>query len=187
MLRYEKKKKKLKRGFNNTATRTGNENNGTTLKQMQMQTKHLHRASGIEVNNYNFSPRAGLFISDLTSLGVQLGYTNSKFGGSTNKAFEVGVYSRFHKLVTDNFYLFYQPSLSLRLEDNEASNGANVDSNSINIGFSPGVTYFFSPKLAVEATVGRAYFSRDYTNDTSDYGIGLDFDSISFGFSYYFR
>ena len=143
--------------------------------------------SGIEVNNYNFSPRAGLFISDLTSLGVQLGYTNSKFGGSTNKAFEVGVYSRFHKLVTDNFYLFYQPSLSLRLEDNEASNGANVDSNSINIGFSPGVTYFFSPKLAVEATVGRAYFSRDYTNDTSDYGIGLDFDSISFGFSYYFR
>ncbi|WP_422006715.1 outer membrane beta-barrel protein [Roseivirga pacifica] len=143
--------------------------------------------SGIEVDNFNFSPRAGLFLSDLTSVGIQLGYSNNKYGGITNTAFEVGVYSRFHKLIADNFYLFYQPSLSLSFQEFESNDGTKTESDAINIGFSPGVSYFFSSKFAAEATVGRVYFSRDLTNDTSDYGIGLNFDSISFGFSYYFR
>ena len=150
-------------------------------------------STGGETKIFNLAPQAGLFLNDKTSLGLILGYSTFESEDKTTN-FNYGVYARFHKSVVDNFYLFMQPSLTLLSGEVESSGaGANTDLSGyqFNIGF--GMTYFFSPKLAVElqpgiirvgqnkATTGGTEFKEDFFN------AGLGLTGMTLGVSFYLR
>ncbi|MFT6055494.1 MAG: hypothetical protein ACJAS3_000793 [Roseivirga sp.] len=146
-----------------------------------------------DYSSFTIAPRGGLFVSDLTSVGIILDYGSSKSNGFNSFFFEFGVYSRFHRMVTDNFYIFLQPSVSIGTGSSE--NGANpeTDLNRFNISIAPGMTYFLSPKFALGMNVGSLYYSSS-TNKNSgvetksnQYGLNLNLNSVSLGFSYFIK
>lgn len=143
-----------------------------------------------EAQRFTITPRAGLFVSELTSIGLQLGYDNLNIDDSKESIFSVGVYSRFHKPIADNLYIFFQPVIAIGTGSNDDQ---DADISTFDFSFSPGITYFLTPKLAAEATFGRLYYSQEKReNDTSNLdstetGISLNPETLTIGLSFYFR
>jgi hypothetical protein len=147
-----------------------------------------------ESTNFNINALAGYFLSDNTSLGLNLGINNRNTenpGGDTDlNIFTVGAYARFHKPVVDNFYLFLQPELSFG--SGSIENGANTtDINTTALGVSPGAVYFLSPSFALEMRVGSLQYNRfketNNGNDvtTSTFGLNLNLTGFALGASFY--
>uniref|UniRef100_UPI0040471CC7 outer membrane beta-barrel protein n=1 Tax=Roseivirga sp. TaxID=1964215 RepID=UPI0040471CC7 len=150
-------------------------------------------APGFERSNFTLTPRAGLFVSDLTSVGITTGFTSSKLNGAKSNLFQFGVYTRFHKMVAEQFYIYLQPSLAFGTGSAETGNGPDADITSFNIGIAPGMTYFLSPKFALEMNFGSLAYNSTTNeisgveNKTENYGLNLNFDTITLGFSYYIK
>ena len=129
---------------------------------------------GIDQSTLIISPQAGLFVSPTTSIGLILAFNSQTFPGLnqnngqlvdlTSNLFQFGAYARFHKPVADNFYLFLQPSVRFGSGSTEQINNPDVDVNTFGINASPGMTYFLSPKFALEMTVGNI----GYGSQTAD-------------------
>lgn len=154
---------------------------------------YKYQSKDNDYSSLTISPRGGLFVSDLTSVGLILDYGSDKSTGLNSFFFGFGVYSRFHKMVTDNFYIFLQPSASIGTGSSE--NGANPDTdvNTFNISIAPGMTYFLSPKFALGMNVGSLGYSSS-TNKSSgvetkseQYRLNLNLNSVSLGFSYFIK
>lgn len=157
-------------------------------------------------NDYSLitvAPRAGLFLSNTTSLGLQLGYSSisrdllitgsGTTTESTTSQFLFGTYARFHKSLADNFYLYLQPSLGFGTGKTEVDGTKVADVSSFNIGIAPGLTYFLSPRFALEATWGAINYAstelegQGVSETNSTFNIGLDLANIGFGLSYYIK
>ncbi|MFT6055495.1 MAG: hypothetical protein ACJAS3_000792 [Roseivirga sp.] len=123
-------------------------------------------------------PRAGLFVSDLTSVGLIIGYGWNDSNGSSSNSFQFGIYGRFHKMIIENFYIYLQPSVS-------------VGTSSFNVGIAPGMSYFLSPKFALEMNVGTLSYDRTVQknsgveNKSEQYRFNLN--NVSVGFSYFIK
>lgn len=156
-----------------------------------------------DVSAFNIFPRGGYFVSNNTSIGLQLGYTSitrdafnvqtNSFVELTNQQVLFGAYARFHKSAADNFYLFLQPAFIFGTGEAEGFNSTDSDLNSFNIGVSPGVTYFLSPKFAVELSLGALSYTRNKVEGagidqtTNTFHFDLDLADINFGMSFYIR
>lgn len=146
-----------------------------------------------DFSNFSIIPRAGFFVSDLTSVGITTGFTSSKLNGAKSNLFQFGVYARFHKMVADQFYIYLQPSLAFGTGSEENGNAPDTDVSSFNIGIAPGMTYFLSPKFALEMNFGSlAYNSTTNKNSgveskRENYGLNLNLNTITLGFSYYIK
>jgi hypothetical protein len=135
------------------------------------------------------TPRAGLFVSDLTSVGLIIGYGRTGSNGSNSNSFQFGIYGRFHKMIIENFYLYLQPSVSL------GTSHSNVlpeqETNTFNVGIAPGMSYFLSPKFALEMKVGTLSYDRSVLknsgaeNKSEIYRLNLN--NVSLGFSYFIK
>tara|TARA_R110000850_G_scaffold92421_1_gene196190 strand:- start:126 stop:626 length:501 start_codon:yes stop_codon:yes gene_type:complete len=138
-------------------------------------------SGGTDVSRVTISPKAGVFLSETTSLGGVLGYTNVKFSGTTTTdLFNVGAYARFHKSVVENFYLYLEPSFIYGFAGSNASNDA------VDIKLSPGMTYFMSPKFALDMNYGMIGYNKD-SGGTENYGLTLNMSNITLGASFYIR
>lgn len=148
-----------------------------------------------ESTNFSFAPQAGYFVSDLTSVGVIFNIASTKFESPTNdieqNLFEFGVFTRFHKSVTDKFYLFLQPSLSFGSGENDGVGGGSTDVNTTSIQVSPGAMYFVTPKIAVEMRVGSAFYNQTKQTSggteikTDNYGLIFNLTNVSLGASFF--
>lgn len=146
-------------------------------------------------SNFNFVPQAGYFISDLTSIGVNLSISGNSFetptGDVEGNLFRFGAFARFHKSVADNFYMFLQPSLGFGSGEQDNVLGGSTDINTTDIRLSPGALYFVAPKVAVELTVGSLFYSRikqtsganEIINDS--YGLNLSLANANLGINFY--
>ncbi|WP_268123447.1 outer membrane beta-barrel protein [Roseivirga pacifica] len=143
-----------------------------------------------EIQQFNLTPRAGLFVSDLTSIGLQLGYSSTKIDDSKESIFSIGAYSRFHKAISDNLYIFFQPGIAFGTGSDDDQ---DTDISTFDFSFVPGITYFLTPKLAAEASFGRLYYSQEKREndtlnlDTTESGISINPETLTIGLSYYFR
>jgi Outer membrane protein beta-barrel domain len=158
---------------------------------------------GAEFNHLNISPSAGFLLSDNISLGVTVGFRSDDYyrlGQLTGTEFKqeisefnYGVFARFYKNPTDNFYLFLQPSISLTSGKKLDFEGDTYDTNGFKASITAGMTYFISPKFAVELSAGNiGYTSTTYDNagtETKDtfFSAYLDFSDVGFGLSYFIR
>lgn len=157
-----------------------------------------------ENNAFRILPQAGLFVSDLTSIGLIVGYSstsmdvfnpvNSSISEVTNNNFQFGAYARFHKSVVDNLYLFLQPSVLFGTGENEFGAPTPGDTNSFNVALSPGITYFLSPKFALELNLAGINYSSTNIDagggneaDINNFTFGLDLANVGLGLNFYIR
>ena len=160
-------------------------------------------SDGAKRSNLNFAPRAGLFLSNTTALGLQLGIgsssqdvldtQSSNIVEQTSNSFQVGVYARFHKPVVDNLYLLLQPSASFSSGKNEVDGTERGTSNGFNLQVALGLTYFLSPKFAVDMTLGVLSYSNNSNEvagnefNTDVFNLNLNLQNVGFGLSYFIR
>ncbi len=148
-----------------------------------------------ENNNFNFLPSASYFISDLTSLGVNLNISSNNFESQTadqgRNLFEFGAFARFHKSVANNLYFFLEPSLSFGSGEIDNVGGGNTDVNTTRIRLSPGVLYFLTSKIALDMRMGALFYDQEKLttggNELSidTYGLNLNLSNTTFGINFF--
>ena len=145
-------------------------------------------------NEFGFSPKVGMFLSDNIAAGLKLGYTSEK--GDNNgvdfvdyTTLAVGAFGRYYVSPESEFSLFAELGVDYKSIDDKL-NDAKADG--FDIAFAPGISYFVSKNFAIEATVGvlsytteKADFSGAESRDNFD--IGLNFANINFGVVYKFN
>ncbi|KYG72472.1 outer membrane beta-barrel protein [Roseivirga echinicomitans] len=148
--------------------------------------------AGTEISSFSLLPKAGVFVSETTSLGGIIGYTSRDFNGENSNEFNIGAYARFHKPMVENFYLYLEPSLTFGFGSREVG-GADADLNSFDIRLAPGMTYFLSPKFALDMNWGMLNYSKETTKlgnaetENENYGLNLNMTNVSMGVSFYIR
>lgn len=148
-------------------------------------------SNGFEATNFRLTPNAALFLSDKTSLGLTIGYQDQSNGSTESNQFLYGVYARFHKNVSDKFYLFLQPDITLGTGTGTAPiTNQEVDVNSFNFNLAPGIMYFLSEKVALEMSMGGIFYRNTETegvNEVDQYGLNFNLSSLTLGASIYLR
>lgn len=137
-----------------------------------------------ETNTFSITPRASLFISENTSLGLTLGFTNQKINQTESNLFTYGAFARFYKNIAENFYVFLQPGITFA---NGESNGNDTSQFSFNL--TPALAYFVSEKIALEMNVGGLFYNRQETAsvDSNSYGLNINLTGLTVGASILLR
>lgn len=151
----------------------------------------------IETSSFQLTPRAGFFLSDNTSIGVILGYSSQKneTGITEQKTdlFQFGVYSRFYKPVVDKLFFFLEPSILFGTGNIETTGTNDRDNNTFSIAVRPGLNYFLSDKLAMEASVGSLFYNRTKIEgggssvETDAFGLNFNLSAFNIGASFFLR
>ena len=159
-------------------------------------------------NVFNVIPRAGYFVSNNIAIGLQAGYskdTTTDIGPVTGElldtditTIEIGAFGRYYFTPASKFSLFADLSVSYGTVKREQDALAGEDIitvedkfNGVFAGFAPGVNYFISDHLALEATFGVLNYSTikpdaDGAESTDNFEIGLNMSDISLGLIYKF-
>lgn len=167
------------------------------------------------------SPNFAYFIKDNFAIGgnFSLGYSNStneyayinqvaylQTDKSNSTSIGIGGFARYYAKITDKFFFFmhggatytYQKDKSDQTYINLSHTLENkqTHSNTIAVALSPGLVYFVTPKLGIQATFGElAYSFTSQKNDkvnydnhqnSSNFGFNLRSSSLTFGLNYYF-
>lgn len=142
-------------------------------------------------SNWNFTPRVGYFLTDNMALGLDLGLGQTYRGTTTSGSetenyssfdFSVGVFGRYYANLSDNFYFYGQANVgffsnSWTERDPGATAGSFQDGDKysqtgLNIGVSPGLTFFPSPKWGVDFALQGILGFNSYTNKVETPAVG---------------
>lgn len=139
-----------------------------------------------------FSPRYGYFISDKIVVGGKLSLGQNKTTDSivveNNSVFSAGVFTRYYTSPKSRFSLFGHLGFNFNTQTENISK-SNV--NGFDLGLSPGISYFLSDKLAIEATFGQLGFETSKPDvagavSTNTVNFDLNLSNIGFGLIYKF-
>ncbi len=140
---------------------------------------------------FTIEPKFGFFVSDNIAIGGKLGYTSYKaedfFGDTDDMAgFTVGAFGRYYMTPASQFSLFGQFGVDYTSWDDKL---ADAQSNEIGVNLGLGLSYFVSPKFAIEASwAGLGYTTNDNggsgADSTDSFGLGANLNAISFGLIY---
>ncbi|BDD03297.1 outer membrane beta-barrel protein [Aureibacter tunicatorum] len=165
---------------------------------------YMDEVSTEKTQLFQLLPSFGYFVSDNVSLGVTTGVMFEK---SSQKGSEVeykdriiafGPTVRYYKMINENFGFFGQGQFLYTSTQSWASNinasGHDSDKlkiNGLRIGITPGITYFVSKSVALEASYGFFGYTQSKVKDEEDikdteFGLNLDTSSLTFGFQFYF-
>ncbi len=117
-----------------------------------------------KTSNLRFSPKAGLFVTDKTVVGVELGVGSAKttndFLNTELKSnnVSIGVFGRYYFLeLGERFKTYGELGLGYSTSKNESTSQAgtvkNDDVNDLDFGLSVGMNYFLTPSVAVSFTL----------------------------------
>jgi len=160
------------------------------------------KTGDFKTDQFKIIPRAAYFVTNNISVGVQLGYTTGTattvVGGPVDpitvendvKTFEAGAFGRYYFTPARNFSFFGQLGVGYMSTKTEPEGGPDTKDTGINLGLAPGISYFVSEHIALEATFGLlGYNSVNPDGDgdnTNTFNIGTDFNDINFGIVYKF-
>ena len=172
--------------------------------------------------NFSVGPKIGYFVSDKICIGISglLSYSKTDVSGNTisssfyststtkDRSYSYGIspYLRYYKKFTNNFYAFLNTSANFVLGNSNnqySSTGNNIDIQKVSnyrcyAGFGFGLTYFVSPKFAVETTIAAANVGYNwsktsektdeyYSQKTAGVYTNVAPNGFNLGVSYYFR
>jgi hypothetical protein len=169
--------------------------------------------SKVNIASFSINPRVGYFIKDNFAVGIIGNFTIS--GSNRNDVyskskgisigFGIGGFGRYYKKINDKFLFFvngdilYSHSPYTRYENtsNTVTRVITTETfyHTISIAVSPGLVYFPSSKLGIEASFGNLFYnyehykkSLSYANyvNTNSYGFNLSSASFLLGMNYYF-
>jgi outer membrane protein len=159
----------------------------------------------ISESQFRIAPRIGFFVSNNIALGLELGYITTTsdetyegpFGPQIyqveNNTFAIGGFGRYYATPANDFSIFGQLSIAYASSKTEISI-AGVDSykaTGFDFGLAPGLSYFVSDNLALEATFGILSYTTakpdfEGAESTDAFELGIDLNDINFGVSYKF-
>tara|TARA_R110000751_G_scaffold135_3_gene659 strand:+ start:77370 stop:77999 length:630 start_codon:yes stop_codon:yes gene_type:complete len=157
-------------------------------------------------NQFEISPKVGFFVSDNIAVGASVGYTSFTEEGpafdptsletvtAENKlsALSAGVFGRYYTTPSSQFSFFGELSANfVASKFDEAFVEEDQKADGLNFGFTPGVSYFVSNCIALEASVGVLNYSTNKADAEgaearNNFNIGLDLSDINFGIVYKF-
>lgn len=151
-------------------------------------------------NTFNFSPKAGYFVTNNIAVGVKLGFTSGKDTEQVGPAsietktntFEAGAFGRYYFTPASQFSFFGELSAGFNSSKTEIDGvPGESKSNGFNVGVAPGISYFVSKNIALEATFGLLGYKTnkpdfDGAESTDTFNIGANFSDIRFGIVYKF-
>jgi len=150
--------------------------------------------------NITVLPMAGYFLSDRIAVGARLGVDaeitkrpDNVLEKSTNTSFVINPFGRYY-LISDKGGLFAEASVMVApgSTKNHFEN-TTTKSNTMffSVGVAPGVYYYITEKLALEAKFGWLGFETNVSesgNDVKDinnfFGLDISPDQFSFGLTY---
>ncbi len=140
--------------------------------------------------NFNFSPKAGYFLSDKFAVGIAPGYGESKnanYLGSTDKTntLSIGLFGRYYFLEAGKrFKVYTELDLTFSQTGGETSNGITTikydKTNTIGANAGIGANFFITKKIAVgyqfADVLGYSYSKVDkrYSEPTNSFHINLN-------------
>ena len=131
-----------------------------------------------KTNNFNFTPKAGYFVTDKIAVGVQLGVGSGKkedaAGEVKTNSFSAGVFGRYYFLELGQRFKTYT-----ELGVGYASVGGKVsptglpstdldDTNEINFGLGLGMNYFITPQIAISFGLSDILSYKSYKTDADN-------------------
>lgn len=181
-------------------------NNSSSISTPAYDSKYL---------NLSVLPKYGWFIKDNLEVGINLniGYlnysTDYKDSGYSNNSedrtytYGLGFFAKKYYTVGDKLKFFINGSLAydyLIIENNQiTTNSLSVNSQTMSnvfmIDITPGLVYFVTPKLGLEASFGQINYSFSNSTQKNDpsfkgsnnkFGINLNASSLYFGLKYYY-
>ena len=155
---------------------------------------------GLSDNYFTIMPVGGYFLNNKIAVGVGIGYDTQieKDPGSTlekytNSKFEINPFGRYY-LISGTGGIFIEASMGYSFGTSK-SYITNVTDTRHDFGFSallsPGVYYYITPRLALEAKFGWVGFMSDISKTGNDqknirnsFGADLSPDSFAFGLTF---
>lgn len=145
-------------------------------------------------NAFTIMPAFGYFVSDNIAIGAELGLmTNKSKSGSTTTSnvnqFSAGVYGKYYFTPANQFSFFTKLGVgTFSWEDKEVSNSKV---NGFEVAFVPGINYFLSNCIALQASIGTLGYSTSKPDvsgaeSTDTFGFNLNLKDINFGVVYNF-
>lgn len=119
-----------------------------------------------EGNSFNISPAIGTFYKENKLAGIMLGFSNAKneSNGNTDKiiGYSIGGFLRQYRPLKNNFFLFFDESLTYSFSKQTSTAGINqtrLNSNGLFLGFKPGIAYSVTPKLQLELSMNNLIYA----------------------------
>ena len=137
--------------------------------------------------NFFVSPQIGYFVKDNLSIGFSMGFSNSRITFENNvsesddkitsNTFTISLFSRYHYSLSDNIYLFIEPSIRGGL--------GNINNNTVENG---------ERRIRSVGFLGYSYEKTTPENDSisaqditrNEFELDLSTTTLEIGFQYYF-
>ncbi len=157
------------------------------------------KTGDIKTTSFNVIPRVGYFVSDNFAIGAQLGYASTErtyytefdIAEAKTTGFELGAFARYYGSPAKSFSFFGQLSASYLTAKTEYEGGGESKVNGFGLGVAPGISYFVSDNIALEATFGALNYSttkpdEDNAESTDNFDLNLNLTEVTFGIIYKF-
>lgn len=158
------------------------------------------KTGDVKSNQFSIAPRVGYFVTNNIAIGGQLGYVSGTdtesdgFGGTYDvdtNVFTVGAFGRYYFTPARNFSFFGHLGLDYGSTKTETEGvDGEVKGDGFKIALAPGISYFVSDHIALEATfgaLGYSTFEMDGAEDSTDsFELSADLTNITFGILYKF-
>ncbi len=172
---------------------------------------------GPSTSNFSIIPNVSYFLSDRFAVGLELGYSRlssevvdvTSSGTITTKTVTGGLglspFVRYYIPLGQKFYFYGQGGFGFtsgKIENTITTFSSffnrttevktESDLSAFNVGFRPGVTYFFTDRFALDASFGLLNFSNSTTKlgnsetKNSELNFNIIPSSLTFGLSYRF-
>ncbi|MEM8898593.1 MAG: outer membrane beta-barrel protein [Bacteroidota bacterium] len=168
-----------------------------------------------EFESYSLAvrPQIGWFLNENTLLGVGLSYEYAAFeqkftdplfvevqSSQTSNLVLLNPYLIKYTELTDKLYFTTTFNLLAGIGRNDFENDREIESNLfvVRLNISPGLTYFFSEKWALNAGIGQLFYNRiqetlqedggsgdEPRNVENTFGASFDFNTFTIGFQYF--
>lgn len=142
--------------------------------------------------DFNVSPRFGYFLNDFLAVGTKLGYSFTKMKDSEgnkmadNNSILVNAFGRYYLLPGSKFSVFGE----LHLGFGSTKDISGTWHNGVNVGFSPGLSYFIAEHFALEAGFGILSYNTvnaaSGNGSTDSFDVGLNLEDIHLGIIFKF-
>ncbi len=154
------------------------------------------------VTSFSITPRVGYFIADRFVAGLQLGYSTANYNlfdddedeGNT-RALSIGPYVRYFVPFGEDKFAFYVQGDFLYGTARFKPEGTSTDPDpiqTINVGISPGFTFFPAEKLGIDLQLSGFQFENSSIGDgntkssSTDISFGIESLSPSIGVNLFF-
>jgi outer membrane protein W len=122
--------------------------------------------------SYVFSPNAGHFFARNFVVGANLSFESSKIGSNKVTSFGIGPFTRYYfDLKQNNMKPFVHVGIDFYTDKTKAGSVSNT-THSTGLFAAPGVAYFITPNVALEAAAG--YRGAKAEGDKFRGGLGLN-------------